>query len=248
MWHRYIDTYFGRGGTLYSLTLLLFECIGMSSYQGGASSSSNYYYEYEESCYHYHITLHCNSDTFSWWIWLSITKFGSPIRSGMFMLRATSKSVIYFYSTLLYRLQLHATASSVLYWLVCSSLIVHISSGVVVVIMLVLPVPVLVLVLPVFVVVIHVSVGVVEILPVLVVLQVLVVQILVVGVVEILVVLPVLVVQILVVGEVGVIIITAMLAYPWKVTICTACFIRYRVNMTFWSHLPSPLMQWMPHL
>lgn len=53
------------------------------------------------------------------------------------------------------------------------------------------------------------------------------------GVVEILVVLPILVVQILVVGEVGVIIITAMLAYPWKVTICTACFIRYRVNMTF---------------
>jgi len=90
--------------------------------------------------------------------------------------------------------------------------------------------PVLVIVLPVLVVVIHVSVGVVEIL---VVLQVLVVQILVVGVVEILVVLPVLVVQILVVGEVGVIIITAMLAYPWKVTICTACFIRYRVNMTF---------------
>lgn len=131
-----------------------------------------------------------------------------------------------------------------------SSLIVRISSGVVVVvIMLVLDklvsvgfvvqiivLPVLVLVLPVLVVhilvvVIHVSVRVVEIL---VVLQVLVVQILVVGVVEIqLVVLPVLVLQILIVDGVGVIIITAKLAYPWKVTICTACFIRYRVNMTF---------------
>lgn len=127
-------------------------------------------------------------------------------------------------------------------------MIVRISSGVVVVIILVLDklvsvgfvvqiivLQVLVLVLPVLVVhilvvVIHVSVRVVEIL---VVLQVLVVQILVVGVVEILVVLPVLVLQILIVDGVGVIIITAKLAYPWKVTICTACFIRYRVNMTF---------------
>lgn len=122
-----------------------------------------------------------------------------------------------------------------------SSLIVRISSGVVVVvIMLVLDklvsvgFVVQIIVLPVvhiLVVVLHVSVRVVEIL---VVLQVLVVQILVVGVVEIqLVVLPVLVLQILIVDGVGVIIITAKLAYPWKVTICTACFIRYRVNMTF---------------